>query len=55
MNKIVRWPEQRGHYIPGQIWHLTYRCHKKELLLKLVAGRTAQGYNRRKNRRGAFL
>ncbi len=90
--------------IPGQIWHLTHRCHEKEFLLKftrdrkrwlywlyeakkryklivlnyvvtsnhihllvqdrgkgeiansmqLIAGRTAQEYNQRKNRKGAF-
>jgi len=22
------------HYIPGYIWHITHRCHKKEFLLK---------------------
>lgn len=22
------------HYIPGQVWHITQRCHKKEFLLK---------------------
>jgi putative transposase len=93
------------YFIPGYIWHLTHRCHKKEFLLKfdkdkknwmswlfeakkryslsilnyivtsnhvhllvlcekdqkvvsksmqLIAGRTAQEYNLRKNRRGAF-
>ena len=93
------------HYIPGYIWHITHRCHKKEFLLKfgrdrrrwvewlfeakkrfgasildyavtsnhihlilrdakgedvipqtlqLVAGRTAQEYNQRKRRKGAF-
>ncbi len=93
------------HYIPGQIWHITHRCHKREFLLKfakdrhrwlqwlyqakkryelailnytvtsnhihlivydnfgqqhipqsiqLVAGRTGQQYNQRKNRKGAF-
>ena len=93
------------HYIPGHIWHLTHRCHKREFLLKfakdrhrwlqwlfearrrfglkvldymvtsnhihllvfdregeevipksiqLVAGRTAQQYNERKSRKGAF-
>jgi putative transposase len=93
------------HYIPGYIWHLTHRCHKREFLLKfakdrnrwlqwlfearrrfglvvlnymvtsnhihllvfdgkgrevipksiqLVAGRTAQQYNERKGRKGAF-
>ena len=93
------------HYLPGNhIWHITHRCHKRELLLKfardrrtwlkwlfeakkryglcvlnymvtcnhihllvedkgegmiprsiqLIAGRTAQDYNRRKQRKGAF-
>lgn len=93
------------HFIPGQIWHITHRCHKREFLLKfgkdrkewtewlheaklryglivfnwvvtsnhihlllldeigreaipksmqLIAGRTAQRYNQRKNRKGAF-
>ena len=91
------------HHIPGQVWHITHRCHKQEFLLKfardrkrwlqwlfearkryglqildyvvtsnhihlliidgdtevlpkslqLVAGKTAQEYNRRKNRKGA--
>ena len=95
----------KRHYIPGQIWYLTHRCHKQEFLLKLiqdkrrwlqwlykakkryglvilnyivtsnhihllvfdekgrdvipnsiklVAGRTAQEYNIRKKRKGAF-
>jgi REP element-mobilizing transposase RayT len=92
------------HHIPGQVWHITHRCHKKAFLLKfardrkrwlrwlfeakkryglkilnytvtskhihllvidgereiipkslqLVAGKTAQEFNRRKGRRGAF-
>jgi putative transposase len=92
------------HHIPGQIWHITHRCHKKEFLLKfardrrrwrvwlfearkrfglrvlnyvvtsnhihllvvdsgpdvipkslqLIAGRTAQEFNQRKKRKGAF-
>ena len=93
------------HYIPGCIWHITHRCHKKEFLLKfardrkrwlqwlyearrrygleilnysvtsnhihllvaggekrdiipnsikLIAGRTGQEFNQRKNRKGAF-
>ena len=93
------------HYIPGCIWHITHRCHKKEFLLKfardrsrfvtwlgearkrfdlqvlnysitsnhvhllvkdsgrascipaaiqLIAGRTGQEYNQRKQRKGAF-
>jgi putative transposase len=95
----------KRHYIPGQIWHITHRCHKREFLLRfrkdshrylnwlylarkqygltilnymvtsnhvhllvvddsgrevipramqLVAGRTGQEYNQRKNRKGAF-
>jgi len=95
----------KRHYIPGQIWHITHRCHKRDFLLKLakdrrrflqwlfeakrryglsilnyavtsnhihllvqdgkdrdvisnsiklVAGRVAQEYNIRKNRKGAF-
>jgi len=92
------------HHIPGQVWHITHRCHKKEFLLKfakdrrrwhswlfeakkrtglrvlnyvvtsnhihlvvidsgpdvvpksiqLIAGRTAQEFNQRKVRKGAF-
>lgn len=98
-------PRAKRHYIPGLIWHITHRCHKKEFLLKfsrdrkrwlywlfqakkryglcilnysltsnhihllafakrknnviansvhLAAGRTAQEYNERKGRSGAF-
>ena len=93
------------HYLPGYIWHITHRCHKKEFLLKfskdrrryllwlyeakkryglkilnymvtsnhihllvvgddrrdvipksmqLIAGRTGQEFNQRKERKGAF-
>ena len=95
----------KRHYIPGYIWHITHRCHKRDFLLKfskdrhrylhwlyqarkrygltildymitsnhihllvadagkkdviaksmqLVAGRTGQEYNKRKNRKGAY-
>lgn len=95
----------KRHYIPGHVWHITQRNHKREFLLKfkqdrhrwiqwlfeakrrfglvvlnyvvtsnhihlivkddgerniipqsigLVAGRTAQEYNLRKRRKGAF-
>ncbi len=97
-------PRRNRPYIPGFLWHVTHRCHKKEYLLKfekdkkrwrnwlfeakkrfglkiltycvtanhihllavdskkgiisrsmqLVSGRTAQAYNSRKNRKGAF-
>jgi len=23
----------KRHHIPGQIWHITHRCHKREFLL----------------------
>ena len=92
------------YFLPGHVWHITHRCHKKEFLVKfakdrkrwmhwlfearkrfglcvlnyiitsnhihllvrdrgldeiknsmqLVAGRTAQEYNQRKGRKGAF-
>ena len=29
----------KRHYIPGQIWHITHRCHKRDFLLKLVKDR----------------
>lgn len=96
----------KRHYVPGYVWHITHRCHKREFLLKfprdrrrwiewlyqakkryrglsvlnymvtsnhvhllvfdrggrhvipdsisLIAGRTAQEYNARKKRKGAF-
>lgn len=97
-------PRANRYHIPGQIWHITHRCHKKEFLLKfacdrkrwlywlyqakkrykltvlnyvvtsnhihlliqdrgkgeiansmqLIAGRTAQEYNQRKKRNGAY-
>ena len=98
-------PRANRHYIPGHVWNITHRCHKKEFLLKfakdrlrylywvfearkrfglcvlnytvtsnhvhllvkdiggkdvipksiqLIAGRTGQEFNRRKNRKGAF-
>ena len=98
-------PRAKRHYLPGQIWHITHRCHKREFLLKfakdrkrwlhwlyeakkryglvilnyavtsnhshlivaggkkrevipdsmkLIAGRTGQEFNQRKNRKGAF-
>jgi putative transposase len=27
------------HYIPGQVWHITHRCHKQEFLLKFARDR----------------
>ena len=25
----------KRHFIPGYIWHITHRCHKREFLLRL--------------------
>src|SRR3972149_5110569 len=95
----------KRHYLPGQVWHITHRCHQREFLLKfgkdrhrwlqwlyqakrryglsilnytvtsnhihllvvddgdrdviprsmqLVAGRSGQEFNQRKDRKGAF-
>ena len=27
-------PRANRHYIPGHIWHITHRCHKREFLMK---------------------
>jgi len=32
-------PRAKRYYIPGQVWHITHRCHKKEFLLKFVRDR----------------
>ena len=29
----------KRHYIPGEIWHITHRCHKGDFLLKLIQDR----------------
>lgn len=29
----------KRHYIPGHIWHITHRCHKREFLLNFARGR----------------
>jgi putative transposase len=26
----------KRHYLPGLIWHITHRCHKREFLLKFI-------------------
>ena len=26
----------KRHYIPGQVWHITHRCHQRESLLKFA-------------------
>jgi putative transposase len=34
-------PRAHRHYIPGLMWHITHRCHKKEFLLKFAKDRQA--------------
>lgn len=29
----------KRHYIPGRVWHLTHRCHKRDFLLNLIKDR----------------
>ncbi|MBC2717676.1 MAG: transposase [Desulfobacteraceae bacterium] len=29
----------KRHYIPGQVWHITHRCHKREFLFKFAKDR----------------
>ena len=29
----------KRHYIPGKVWHITHRCHKREFLLKFSRDR----------------
>ena len=32
-------PRANRHFLPGHVWHITHRCHKKEFLLKFVRDR----------------
>lgn len=32
-------PRANRHYVPGLIWHITHRCHKREFLLKFARDR----------------
>jgi hypothetical protein len=32
-------PRANRHYIPGYVWHITHRCHKKDFLLKFARDR----------------
>ena len=29
-------PRANRYFLPGQIWHITHRCHKREFLLKFA-------------------
>jgi hypothetical protein len=32
-------PRANRHFLPGYIWHITHRCHHKNLLLKFARDR----------------
>ena len=32
-------PRAHRHFIPGQLWHITHRCHEKAFLLKFARDR----------------
>jgi len=32
-------PRAKRYFLPGCIWHITHRCHKKEFLLKFSRDR----------------
>ena len=32
-------PRANRHYLPGQVWHITHRCHKREFLLRFARDR----------------
>jgi len=32
-------PRANRHFLPGYIWHITHRCHKKDFLLKFKKDR----------------
>lgn len=36
---IACMPRASRHYLPGHIWHLTHRCHRKQFLLKFLKDR----------------
>jgi hypothetical protein len=38
------WHARTESYSLGQIWHITHRCHKKELLLKFASGKFRKQY-----------
>ena len=32
-------PRAHRHFVPGHIWHITHRCHRKQFLLKFAVHR----------------
>ena len=34
-------PRANRHFLPGYVWHITHRCHRKSFLLKFARDRRA--------------
>ena len=48
-------PRAKRHYVPGHVWHITHRCHKRAFLLKFAKDRrrwTEWLYQAKKRYRG---
>ncbi len=39
MDKEKPMARANRHYLPGHVWHLTHRCHKREFLFKFAKDR----------------
>ena len=37
-------PRANRYFLPGHVWHITHRCHKKEFLLKFSKDRKRWRY-----------
>lgn len=37
--ELDRVPRAHRHHLPGHVWHITHRCHRKEFLLKFARDR----------------
>jgi putative transposase len=37
-------PRANRYVLPGQLWHITHRCHKQQFLLKFAKDRRAWRY-----------
>ena len=54
-------PRANRHFLPGHVWHITHRCHRKEFLLKFQfqrlsgVGPTQRPEWKEKSRRKAML
>jgi len=36
-------PRANRHRVPGQVWHITERCHRRQFLLQVARDRRAWG------------